>query len=246
MSLKDSDGSALEPKDHAQASQDSGKLEVVEEKDPETGLTRRAIVKRGGVVIGAFVIASYVAPHLASHAAGPVYAAGSPTPTPTNTPVPPCPRPTCAQIAANATIIACIDAAWTASNPYTYATRREVGFWIIQDCTNPAAPTLRCSGQITGTRDGIDPGAPPAVGANERVVGFFHTHPNPETDERNNRWTLGPSPADVRVAAELNRARPGWCELLVHHTAIPPVNPAPPPARLFTPPLPPRSGVETF
>ncbi|GEM_PF-3561513 len=228
--------------DASQALPEGVTVEIQDGEDSAgpAGLTRRAVIRRGGVVIGTLLFAAYAAPQVVTLNAPPAYAQATPPP-------PDWIRPTCAQIAANATVVACIDDAWSTSNPYVHATRRERGFWIIQQCIGDRGNvTLRCGVMITGTRNSIDAGANPA-GANERAVGFFHTHPNPETDEMGNGWRLGPSDGDIAAGAALAATIPGWCELLVHHTANPPVNPTPPPPRLpYVLPGPARSGVVTF
>lgn len=174
--------------------------------------TRRAVIKRGGTVIGTLMVAGYVVPELVGVKAQPAYAQASPPPKPE------CVRPTAAQICADAGVVGCMNTAWANSNAHNFATRHERGFWIIQRCdvATLGAIILRCGAEIAGTRAGLAPGGDPS-GANERAVAFFHTHPNPTPDEMGNAWVLGPSAADTAWHAA--RALIG---LLYHHSVNPP------------------------
>jgi hypothetical protein len=208
--------------DASQALPEGVTVEIQEGEDSggPAGLTRRAVIRRGGVVIGTLLFAAYAAPQMVTLNAPPAYAQATPPP-------PDWIRPTCAQIAANATVVACITTAWANSQSHSHANRHERGFWIIQQCIGDRGNvTLRCGVEIAGTRASITPGADPS-GANERAVGFFHTHPNPATDEKGKTWTPGPSGADTGW-----HTGRGLCGVLVHHTGLPPFGaPPPPPAR---------------
>lgn len=72
------------------------------------------------------------------------------------------------------------DSMWQASNPHTVALtpeqtlKVEVGCWVIY---NPQTDQLRLQHFPQGTRASLLPDMPTGV-AGERVVSFFHTHPN--------------------------------------------------------------------
>ena len=107
--------------------------------------------------------------------------------------------PTAAEMLADSTVSDAIDDAWDDSEAGNKDTRHEEGGWIIQTRTQYGEEYVygfRVVRVPAGTRTGISPGAPPAVTENERIVGFFHTHPNPPVDEDGNRWEQGPSDSD--------------------------------------------------
>lgn len=107
--------------------------------------------------------------------------------------------PTGAELEANATVRAALEAAWTDSQAGDATNRHEEGGWIYMDTTTGAITTRRTAG---GARAGISLNAPPVV-AGSVVVGNFHTHPNPTAEG----WEPGPSPADTRL--ETARGVPG-------------------------------------
>lgn len=95
------------------------------------------------------------------------------------------------QIAADPKVAPEIEAAWAASNADNATTRHEEGGWIYEDMSG----NLSVHRWPSGERDSItpDPPTPPEGG---RLVGEFHTHPNPPVDENNKKWEQGPSETD--------------------------------------------------
>ena len=104
--------------------------------------------------------------------------------------------PTAAQMAADAVVSAAIDQAWTDSQAGDKDKRHEEGGWIIQDTQTGKLSVVRWP---KGTGSSISPGAPPKIPCS-RVVGHFHTHPNPPTDENGTKWEQGPSQSDKNFA----------------------------------------------
>lgn len=108
--------------------------------------------------------------------------------------------PTADDMLADDTVSDAIEDAWTDSQADNQANRHEEGGWIIQ-CREHGDTGDIYSFQVyrvpAGDRDGIAPGNPPDVGEDCRVVGFFHTHPNPPTDENGKTWGQGPSVSDT-------------------------------------------------
>jgi len=100
--------------------------------------------------------------------------------------------PTAAQMDADPTVSAAIEQAWTDSQAGDKDNRHEEGGWIIQDTQTGALSVVRWP---AGNRSSINPGDPPEIPCH-RVVGEFHTHPNPPVDEDGNRWEQGPSQGD--------------------------------------------------
>jgi hypothetical protein len=107
------------------------------------------------------------------------------------------------QAAADPTVKAALEDAWAASQAGNKTTRHEEGGWILEDM----AGNLTVVPWASGNRDGITPGATPPPPPGGRVVGHYHTHPNPPTDEDGNQWEQGPSEADKNFAD--NRNLPG-------------------------------------
>lgn len=107
--------------------------------------------------------------------------------------------PTAADMLADGTVLGAIDGAWDDSQADDQDNRHEEGGWIIQ-CREVVGTETVYSYQVrrvpAGGQAGIAPGVPPVLGEDCRVVGFFHTHPNPPTDEDGNEWVQGPSDAD--------------------------------------------------
>lgn len=104
------------------------------------------------------------------------------------------------QIAADPVVAEAINNAWADSQAGNKTTRHEEGGWILQDIE---------SGNLTvqpwphGDRDSIDPGSPPEI-PGKKVVGHYHTHPNPPTDEEGTEWGQGPSDSDENFANHHN------------------------------------------
>ena len=107
--------------------------------------------------------------------------------------------PTAAEMAADPTVSAAIEQAWTDSQAGDKDNRHEEGGWIVQDTTTGALSVVRWP---AGTRSSINPGDPPEIPCS-RVVGEFHTHPNPPVDEDGNKWEQGPSVSDENAANAL-------------------------------------------
>jgi hypothetical protein len=107
--------------------------------------------------------------------------------------------PTAAQMAADPTVSAAIAQAWTDSQAGDPDNRHEEGGWIVQDTRTGALSVVRWP---KGTGSSINPGAPPQIPCS-RVVGEFHTHPNPPVDEDGNTWEQGPSAGDENAANAL-------------------------------------------
>ena len=115
-------------------------------------------------------------------------------------PGPPMPCPAAAALLANAGITAAINQAWTDSQPAVYGSRHEEGGWIIFNVRTsalrvqrwPRLPLPQGQSQINDV--------PAVLGANERVCGEFHTHPNPPLDEDGIVWLQGPSAGDIAAA----------------------------------------------
>jgi hypothetical protein len=108
----------------------------------------------------------------------------------------PHPVPTAAQMAADPMVSAAVEQAWTDSQAGDKDNRHEEGGWIVQNTATGALSVVRWP---AGGRSSITPSARPAIPCH-RVVGHFHTHPNPETDEDGKKWEQGPSDADNNFA----------------------------------------------
>jgi hypothetical protein len=109
--------------------------------------------------------------------------------------------PTGADLAADAGLRAEIDTEWEKSHSGDKDQRHEEGGWIVQcrtwnEQTQQYEYALSISSVPSGSKAGLSPGAPPELGADCRIVGFKHTHPNPPTDEDGVAWDQGPSDAD--------------------------------------------------
>jgi len=106
--------------------------------------------------------------------------------------------PTAADMLADDTVKDAIDDAWADSEAGDKDKRHEEGGWILQ-CRREGTQGWEYYFHVVrvpaGEKAGITPGQPPQQ-ENCRVVGFFHTHPNPPTDEDGNKWDQGPSDAD--------------------------------------------------
>ncbi len=86
-----------------------------------------------------------------------------------------------------------LETSWHNSQVDNPINRHEEGGWIISDSQTGESRTVPVS---SGVRDGINAGDPGELGPNESVEGFYHTHPNPESDEIGQSWTQGPSDTD--------------------------------------------------
>ena len=117
--------------------------------------------------------------------------------------------PTYAQIIANATVSAELNAAWAATKAATTRTsRREQGFWIKYDTSSSG---YTCAPTFTGPSVGpdetgaADPGTKPADSGTLYTVGLFHTH-TPMTYRTGGTRDVGPSGADNRFHTANNVA----------------------------------------
>lgn len=108
-------------------------------------------------------------------------------------------------MAANATVSAEIEQAWTDSQADDQDERHEEGGWIIMDIDTGDLRVVRVP---AGEIDGVDAGENPA-GEGELACGFFHTHPNPPVDENGLKWMQGPSDGDIALAN-----RHSWPEII--------------------------------
>lgn len=115
----------------------------------------------------------------------------------------PHPVPTAAQMAADPVVSAAVEQAWTDSQAGDKDNRHEEGGWIVQNTETGALSVHRWP---AGTRAGITPNARPEIPCH-RVVGHFHTHPNPPEDEDGTKWVQGPSDSDANFAE--NTGLPG-------------------------------------
>lgn len=95
------------------------------------------------------------------------------------------------EIANDPVVKAAIEAAWADSNAGNATHRHEEGGWIYED----ASGNLTVDPWPSGNRSSITPG-PPAPPEGSKVVGEFHTHPNPPVDEDGTKWEQGPSEGD--------------------------------------------------
>ncbi|UCE26642.1 MAG: hypothetical protein JSW52_09875 [Candidatus Coatesbacteria bacterium] len=106
--------------------------------------------------------------------------------------------PTADDMLADDTVSDAIDDAWDDSDAGDKDKRHEEGGWILW-CRQQHGSEWQYSFKVvrvaSGGRSGITPGNPPEQ-ENCRVVGFFHTHPNPPTDEDGDNWEQGPSESD--------------------------------------------------
>jgi len=98
---------------------------------------------------------------------------------------------------------AALEDAWAASHAGNKTTRHEEGGWIVENATG----NLTVIPWPSGNRSGIDPGPTPPPPPGGRVVGHYHTHPNPPTDENGDQGKQEPSKADGNFAN--NRNLPG-------------------------------------
>jgi hypothetical protein len=106
--------------------------------------------------------------------------------------------PTAAEMAADPVVSAAIEQAWIDSQTGDEDNRHEEGGWIVQNTETGELSVVRWP---AGTRDEITPSPLPQIPCH-RVVGEFHTHPNPPVDEEGTEWEQGPSESDIRAAAD--------------------------------------------
>jgi hypothetical protein len=97
---------------------------------------------------------------------------------------------------ADPVVKAALDDAWEDSLVSDKDKRHEEGGWILQNIETGELTTVRVA---SGTRDRLNLGIPP-IKQGWRVVGFFHTHPSPPTDEFGTSWEPGPSDIDINAA----------------------------------------------
>lgn len=105
------------------------------------------------------------------------------------------PEPTGTSIDADAKIQTEMNQAWDDSDADDEQNRHEEGGWIVQCRNRETEQTawqyyLKVVRVPKGKGSSIDSGTPPSE-TNCRVIGFFHTHPNPPP------WKQGPSDADT-------------------------------------------------
>jgi hypothetical protein len=108
--------------------------------------------------------------------------------------------PTTAQIAADPTVAAALNTAWSDSNPNAAevpsgspgSTKKEQGGWILWNGQTGAYQVSRVP---AGTRDGLAPivGTRPSPAAPWVLVAWFHTHPNKASEG----YVSDPSPGDL-------------------------------------------------
>lgn len=111
--------------------------------------------------------------------------------------------PTVAEILADGTVQADINAAWLASNPNAPevqrgqpgSTKMEHNGWILWNPQTGAFSTIALNNGLS-TRDSFTMTDRPADTATARVVSFYHTHPNKNSEG----YGPDPSPADIGVA----------------------------------------------
>lgn len=96
----------------------------------------------------------------------------------------------------DSTVTDAMKKAWKDSDAGDYNKRREEGGWIVK--AGAGYDVVRWP---SGTRDGITPSARPG---DKEVVSAFHTHPNPETDEKGDSWDPQPSGADINATKANN------------------------------------------
>jgi len=104
------------------------------------------------------------------------------------------------EIAADPVVAEAINNAWADSNAGNATHRHEEGGWILQDIESG---NLSVQSWPHGDHDSIDPGSPPEI-PGKKVVGHYHTHPNPPTDENGDQWEQGPSESDENFANHHN------------------------------------------
>lgn len=107
------------------------------------------------------------------------------------------------EIANDPTVKAALEDAWAASQADNATNRHEEGGWILEQPDG----NITIMHWASGNRSGITPGPTPPAPPGGRVVGHYHTHPNPPTDENGDQWEQGPSQADGNFAN--NRNLPG-------------------------------------
>jgi hypothetical protein len=111
--------------------------------------------------------------------------------------------PTLAEILADGTVRAELEAAWLASNPNAPAvprgspgsTKMEQNGWLLWNPETGAFSTIRLNNGLS-TRDSFTMTDRPADTSTRRVVAFYHTHPNTSAEG----YVSDPSAADRGVA----------------------------------------------
>jgi hypothetical protein len=105
--------------------------------------------------------------------------------------------PTIGQITADATVEAERAADWTAGE----TDFKERAGWVMWNRTSSA---FSVTGKVTGTEDGVNPGATPADSGDLFMVGHYHQHPQLSPGRDKSRFPVGPSGADTRFANARN------------------------------------------
>jgi len=105
------------------------------------------------------------------------------------------------EIAQDPTVSAAIEAAWADSQAGNYTTRHEEGGWIYE-CMEGELIVYEIERWPAGNRSSIKP-SPPNPPAGCRLVGHFHTHPNPPVDEAGTKWEQGASESDKNYANKI-------------------------------------------
>lgn len=108
--------------------------------------------------------------------------------------------PTIGTITADATVEAERAADWTAG----VSDFKERAGWVMW---NRTANTFSVVGKVTGTEDGVNPGATPADSGDNFMVGHYHQHPPLRPGRNSANFPVGPSGADTNFAN--NRNSPG-------------------------------------
>jgi len=112
---------------------------------------------------------------------------------------PPAP-PTALEITNNPVVVAAIDEAWKDSQVASYENRHEEGGWIIQNILTGELKVHRA--QPIPDRSSISIHNYIPWEDNWRIVGSFHTHPNPTKDEKGMTWNVyNPGQSDLNNPA---------------------------------------------
>ena len=98
-------------------------------------------------------------------------------------------EPTAEEMDNNETVSQAIADAWADSQAGDKDKRHEEGGWILQNMETGELKVVRVP---AGTGSGLTPGNPPDE-EGWRVVGFFHTHPQPAKAEDENEGKKGPA-----------------------------------------------------
>jgi hypothetical protein len=113
---------------------------------------------------------------------------------------------------ANSSVRAAMRQAWEDSAPHDPTRRHEEGGYIVQDDGGCSVVRWPCGGL---GRIVPPPRAADGTYQGQRVIGEFHTHPNPTLDELGRLWLERPSPGDIAGIAR--EAYPGDSYIIGHH-----------------------------